>query len=593
MSIESAPIKQLYSYTRNNRITLILASIFSILNKIFDLAPPFLIGAAVDIVVLREKSIFGLFGFSDPIQQLYILGFLTLIIWGLESLFEYVYKIYWRNLSQMIEHKLRLTAYSHLQNLELEYFEDRQTGGLMSILNDDINQLERFLDYGANDLIQVAVTVLVISASFFILSPTASFMAILPMPFIIFFSIKYQKKLESKYGNVRERVGILNAQLSNNLTGIATIKSFTNENFEKLRIEKSSDEYRLANKDVIKFSSAFTPLIRMLIVIGFLFMLILGGFQALDGSLAVASYSIMIFLIQRLLWPLTRLGETLDQYQRAMASTRRITSLLETKSKIISGPLQFDQTKYKGEIEFKNVNFTYKSRFPVFENFNVKIIPGETVAFVGSTGAGKTTLVKLLLRFYDPSSGLILLDGVDIKEYNLQDYRSLIGLVNQDTFLIDGTIRENVAYGKPDTPLEEIIEACKIAEIHEFVTTLPIGYDTLVGERGQKLSGGQRQRIAIARAVLKNPPILVLDEATSSVDNETEAAIQRSLEKIIIGRTTIIIAHRLSTIRNADRIFLLENGQIIEQGRHDELVDLQGQYSLLWRVQTGERILAD
>jgi ATP-binding cassette subfamily B protein len=588
MSIESAPIKQLYSYTRNNRITLILASIFSILNKIFDLAPPFLIGAAVDIVVLREKSIFGLFGFSDPIQQLYILGFLTLIIWGLESLFEYVYKIYWRNLSQMIEHKLRLTAYSHLQNLELEYFEDRQTGGLMSILNDDINQLERFLDYGANDLIQVAVTVLVISASFFILSPTASFMAILPMPFIIFFSIKYQKKLESKYGNVRERVGILNAQLSNNLTGIATIKSFTNENFEKLRIEKSSDEYRLANKDVIKFSSAFTPLIRMLIV-----MLILGGFQALDGSLAVASYSIMIFLIQRLLWPLTRLGETLDQYQRAMASTRRITSLLETKSKIISGPLQFDQTKYKGEIEFKNVNFTYKSRFPVFENFNVKIIPGETVAFVGSTGAGKTTLVKLLLRFYDPSSGLILLDGVDIKEYNLQDYRSLIGLVNQDTFLIDGTIRENVAYGKPDTPLEEIIEACKIAEIHEFVTTLPIGYDTLVGERGQKLSGGQRQRIAIARAVLKNPPILVLDEATSSVDNETEAAIQRSLEKIIIGRTTIIIAHRLSTIRNADRIFLLENGQIIEQGRHDELVDLQGQYSLLWRVQTGERILAD
>ena len=593
MSLESAPIVQLYSYTKKNRITLFLATLASILNKIFDLAPPFLIGAAVDIVVEQKQSIFAKFGFIDPILQLYVLGALTFVIWFLESLFEYIYKILWRNLSQTIEHKLRLRAYSHLQNLELEYFEDRQTGNLLSILSNDINQLERFLDFGANDLIQVAVTVLVISTAFFILSPGASFMAILPMPFIIYFSIKYQKKLEIKYGDVRERVGVLNAQLSNNLNGIATIKSFTNESYEEKRITESSNDYRLSNKDVIYFSSAFTPLIRMLIVIGFLFMLILGGLQTLDGSLSVASYSIMIFLIQRLLWPLTRLGETLDQYQRAMASTRRITGLLKTQSKIISGqdPLNYDN--FKGQIEFKNVDFTYKGRFPVFNDFNVTITPGETVAFVGSTGAGKTTLVKLLLRFYDPIKGAIFLDGVDIKKYNLQDYRGLIGLVNQDTFLIDGTIRENVAYGKPDTSLEDIIEACKIAEIHQFVSTLPSGYDTLVGERGQKLSGGQRQRIAIARAVLKNPPIMVFDEATSSVDNETEAAIQRSLEKLIIGRTTIIIAHRLSTIRNADRIFLLENGQIIEAGKHDELVDRQGQYSLLWRVQTGERVFAD
>ena len=593
MSLESAPIVQLYSYTKENRLSLLLATLFSILNKIFDLAPPFLIGAAVDIAVNGKNSIFGKFGFKDPVTQLYVLGVLTFIIWFFESFFEYVYKIYWRNLSQTIEHKLRLTAYTHLQDLELEFFEDRQTGGLMSILNNDINQLERFLDYGANDLIQVAVTVVVICSAFLIISPFASFMAVLPMPFIIFFSIKYQKTLEKKYTTVREKVGVLNAQLSNNLTGIATIKSFTNETYEQSRITSSSEDYRLANKDVIKFSSAFTPLIRMLIVIGFLFMLILGGLQTLQGQLSVAAYSVMIFLIQRLLWPLTRLGETLDQYQRAIASTRRITSLLATESKIVSGPLYLDMDSYKGEIQFKQVDFTYKERYPVFSNFNVSIKPGETVAFVGSTGAGKTTLVKLLLRFYDPNKGKILLDGVDIKDYNLQDYRSLIGLVNQDTFLIDGTIKENVAYGKPDTPMKEVVEACKIAEIHDFVQTLPAAYETLVGERGQKLSGGQRQRIAIARAVLKDPPILVLDEATSSVDNETEAAIQRSLEKLIIGRTTIIIAHRLSTIRNADRIFLLENGQIIEQGRHDELVDLQGQYSLLWRVQTGERIIAD
>lgn len=593
MSLESAPVVQLFSYTRGHRFSLYLATLFSILNKIFDLAPPFLIGGAVDIAVNGSHSIFADFGVKNPTNQLYVLGGLTLIVWFLESLFQYLYQIFWRNLSQTIEHSLRLNTYNHLQDLELEFFEDRQSGGLMAILNNDINQLERFLDIGANDLIQVAVTVIVICSAFLLLSPFASFMAVLPMPFIIYFSIKYQKTLENKYLTVREKVGVLNAQLSNNLTGIATIKSFTNEQYETSRITQSSNDYRIANKDVIYYSSAFTPLIRMLIVIGFLFMLILGGIQTLQGQLSVAAYSVMIFLIQRLLWPLTRLGETLDQYQRAMASTKRITGLLATQSKIVSGTKALDMNKYKGEITFSGVDFTYKERYPVFSDFNVSIQPGETVAFVGSTGAGKTTLVKLLLRFYDPDHGTISLDGVDIKQYNLQDYRSLIGLVNQDTFLIDGTIRENVAYGKPDTPLDVIIDACKVAEIDEFVQGLPSKYDTLVGERGQKLSGGQRQRIAIARAVLKNPPILVLDEATSSVDNETEAAIQRSLEKIIIGRTTIIIAHRLSTIRNADRIFLLENGKIVEQGRHDELVDRQGQYSLLWRVQTGERIIAD
>jgi ATP-binding cassette subfamily B protein len=577
-------------YTRGHKLQLYLASFFSILNKLFDLAPPFLIGAAVDIVVERENSIFSKFGFIDPIDQLYVLALLTVIIWGCESLFQYLYSINWRNLSQTIEHELRMEAYTHLQDLELEYFEDRQTGGLMSILNDDVNQLERFLDTGLNEIIQLIVTVLIISSAFLILSPESSILAVLPMPFIIIFSIKYQKRLEPKYKEMRKKVGELNAKLSNNLTGIATIKSFTNESYEAHRIANASLEYKESNKRAIKVSSAFVPLIRMFIVVGFTIMLVLGGIQTLNGALAVSSYSVMIFLIQRLLWPLTRLGETLDQYQRAMASTNRITNLLETRPKITSGTKKIDMTNYKGNITFERINFSYKDRFPVFNDFSVDIIPGETVAFVGSTGAGKSTLVKLLLRYYDPDSGVVKLDGVDIRELDLNNYRSLIGLVNQDTFLIDGTIRENIAYGRPDEPLENVISSAKIAEIHSFVESLPNKYETLVGERGQKLSGGQRQRIAIARAVLKDPPIMVLDEATSSVDNETEAAIQRSLEKLIVGRTTILIAHRLSTVRNADRIFLLENGKIIEQGKHDELVALEGQYSLLWKVQTGEKL---
>ncbi|MHA1968009.1 MAG: ABC transporter transmembrane domain-containing protein, partial [Candidatus Hodarchaeales archaeon] len=441
---DNPPFSQLLQYMRPHRVTIIFATLFSILNKLFDLAPPFLISAAVDIAVRRENSIFGSIGITDLQMQLIFLGFLTFIIWGFESLFEYIYKIYWRNLAQTVEHELRMDAYDHLQNLELEYFEDRQTGGLMSILNDDINQLERFLDISANDLIQVTVTAITICLAFFLLSPQVAWMAMVPMPFILYFSIKFQKRLEPKYKTVREKVGILNGHLSNNLTGIATIKSYTTEKFEKERISSSSNDYRESNRDAIRFSSAFSPLIRMIIVVGFTAMLIFAGFLTINGELEVAAYSAMIFLTQRLLWPLTRMGETFDQYQRAMASTTRIMSLFATESKIQSGNTRVPLSSIGGKISFENVGFSYKDREEVFSNFTVNINSGDTVAFVGSTGSGKTTIVKLLLRLYDPVEGSVMLDDIDIKELNLQDLRQGIGLVSQDTFLIDGTVRENI-----------------------------------------------------------------------------------------------------------------------------------------------------
>ncbi len=586
-----APIKRLFGYSRDHRRDIFIATLYSVLNKLLDLAPPLLIGAAVDIVDRGNNSIFGQMGIEDQRNQLYFLGFLTFIVWAGESLFEFWYKVRWRNLAQDIEHKLRMDLYDHLQYLELEFYEDRQTGGLMAVVNDDVNQLERFLDIGANDLIQVAVTVITISILFFVLNPIIGTIALIPIPFIIIFSVKFQKRLEPRYAIMRDKVGILNGRLANNLTGIATIKSYTNENYEYGRISASSDDYRQSNRNVIKLSSAFSPLIRMIIVMGFLGMLLVGGIFAINGTMELAAYSITIFLIQRLLWPLTRLGETFDQYQRAMASTTRALDLLDTERKIISGtvPLPIDQVK--GKFELKNVNFSYKERESVITDFNVMIKEGQTIAFVGPTGSGKSTLVKLLLRFYDTTSGSIYLDDKNIIDLNLKDFRSAIGFVSQEVFLLDGTVRENIAYGSPDMPLHEIIEAAKIAEVHDFVENLPQGYETLVGERGQKLSGGQRQRISIARAILKDPPILILDEATSSVDNETEAAIQRSIEKIIIGRTTIVIAHRLSTIRNADWIFVLSLGKLIEEGTHDELVELNGMYSALWKVQTGEKLV--
>jgi ATP-binding cassette subfamily B protein len=471
--------------------------------------------------------------------------------------------------------------------LELAYFEERSTGGLMSILSDDINQLERFLNDGANEVLQVATTVVVIGGAFFILAPSVAWMAMLPMPFILWGSIVFQRRLAPRYAQVREHVGLLNGQLANNLTGMTTIKSFTAEEYEVGRIAAESQAYRQSNRRAIALSAAFVPLIRMIILLGFTALLLYGGMEAVAGTLSVGTYSVLVFLTQRLLWPLTRLGETLDQYQRAMASTNRVMNLLDTPIEMHSGDISLPVDQVKGHLELRDVTFAYNGRTPVIQNLFLNIPAGKTIAIVGSTGSGKSTLVKLLLRLYEIQGGTITLDGIELRQLKLKDLRSCIGLVSQDVFLFHGTVAENITYGTFDGTVAEIIEAAKIGEAHDFIMQLPQGYDTIVGERGQKLSGGQRQRIAIARAVLKNPPILILDEATSAVDNETEAAIQRSLEKITVNRTTIAIAHRLSTVRNADCIYVMEHGHLVEQGRHEELLEQQGIYASLWRVQSG------
>ncbi|HEY9634661.1 MAG TPA: ABC transporter ATP-binding protein [Coleofasciculaceae cyanobacterium] len=581
------PILRLLNYGHNYRAQIWQAIACSILNKIFDLAPPALIGAAVDVVVKRQDSLIAQLGVKDVFGQLLILSFLSFIIWGLESVFEYAYERLWRNLAQSIQHDLRLDAYEHLQSLELSYFEDRSTGRLMSILSDDINQLERFLDVGANDIIQVVTTAVIIGGAFYILAPGVAWMTIVPMPFILWGSIAFQRLLAPRYADVREKVSLINSQLANNLTGITTIKSFTAEEYELGRIERESEAYRQSNKRAIILSAAFVPLIRMIILLGFTGILLYGGMDTVAGKMSVGTYSVLVFLTQRLLWPLTRLGQTLDQYQRAMASTTRVMNLLDTPLEMHSGDIRLPVEKVRGELVLNDVTFAYHDRAPAIQNLSLHIAAGETIAIVGSTGSGKSTLVKLLLRLYEIQGGTITLDGIELQQLQLRDLRRAIGLVSQDVFLFHGTVMENIAYGTFEATPAEVMAAAEIAEAHEFISRLPQGYDTIVGERGQKLSGGQQQRIAIARAVLKNPPILILDEATSAVDNETEAAIQRSLEKITANRTTIAIAHRLSTVRNADCIYVMEHGKLVEQGRHEQLLEQQGIYASLWRVQSG------
>jgi ATP-binding cassette subfamily B protein len=462
----------------------------------------------------------------------------------------------------------------------------------MATLNDDVNQLERFLDFGANELILTAANVVFVGITFAAISPTLTLLAFLPIPVIVVGSLRYQRRLEARYDKVRAGAAQIAETLTNNLGGIATIKAFTAEQREVERVAADSRAYAAANAEAIRYSAAFVPLIRMAILAGFTMTLVVGGRMALRGDLAVGQFSVLVYMTQRLLWPLTRLGETLDLYQRAMASCRRIFGLLEVQPTIVAGARELP-APVRGAVRFEGVRFAYSEEAgEVVRGLDLDIAPGETHAIVGSTGAGKSTVVKLLLRLYEPTAGRITLDGVPLPELTFRSLRGAIGFVSQDVFLFQGTVRENLTYGRPDATEEQIVEAATLAEAHGFIQALPDGYDTVVGERGQKLSGGQRQRLTLARAILRDPAILVLDEATSAVDNETEAAIQRSLERVSAGRTTIVIAHRLSTVRHADRIHVLEDGQVVEAGTHEELVGRGGLYAALWRVQTGEATTA-
>ena len=593
------PLNKLLRYASAYRRDFKLAALYSVLNKFFDILPEVLIGAAVDVVVKGEESflarhVLGLIGITNTWEQLLALGLFNVLVWAGESLFQYLYEVKWRQLAQNLQHDMRLDTYRHVQRLDMAYFENQRTGNLMAILNDDINQMERFLNGGANQIIQVFFSSLMVSAVFFSLQSEIALIALLPVPLILLGAFWFQNRLAPRYAKVREAAGDVGARLNNNLLGLATIKAFATEIFEARHIEEASNRYRQTNAAAIRISAAITPVIRMAILAGFTATLLYGGWLTLHGQLAVGAFSVLVFLTQRLLWPLTGLAEVADMYQRSMAAIERAMGLLSTPIGIAYEGKHFAKETVSGEIRFENLVFSYAGAgdTPTLHNISLTIPAGQTVAFVGSTGSGKSTLLKLLLRFYTPQQGRILLDGQAIDSLNLQDLRRAIGYVAQDAFLSDASVADNIAYGEQDRTAvsdEAIAAAARAAEATEFIEKLPLGFATRLGERGQKLSGGQRQRLALARAILKDPPILVLDEATSAVDNETEAAIRRSLDVVSQHRTTIMIAHRLSTVRQAHCIHLMQAGRIVESGTHDELLAQGGAYAALWRLQTGER----
>ncbi len=582
------PLAALWQRYGRFRGRFVLAVAMSTLNKVADVVPELLIGAAVDVVVRGADSfVADVLGVESRYAQLGWLAVVNLLVWVVESASEYAADVLWRGLAQGIEHQLRIEAYDHAQHLHLGWHESRPQGATLATLNDDVNQLERMLDVGLPRILQTALNVLLVGAVFAAASWQLMLYAFVPIPVIVVGSLVFQRRLEPLYDRVRVAVADLSGALGANLAGIATIKAFTAEDRERDRIASVSAAYREANVAAIRSSAAFVPLVRMAILAGFTCTLLLGGRATLDGDLELGLYSVLVFMTQRLLWPLTEIAEVLDLYQRGRASTARILDLLAVPVDVPAGAVR-PTGPVGGRVELRGVRAGYADGPDVLHDLDLVVPAGETHAIVGPTGAGKSSLLRLVLRFDDPRAGQVLLDGTDVRDLAWDALRGSIGYVAQDVYLFSGTIADNIAYGRPDASREEVRAAAQAAAAAEFVERLDGGYDAWVGERGITLSGGQRQRIALARALLREPALLVLDEATSAVDNETEAAIQQSLRRAGERCTTIVVAHRLSTVRHAHRIWVLDGGRVAEAGTHDELVARDGAYAALWRVQTGE-----
>mgnify|MGYP000420910055 CR=1 FL=1 len=594
------PLWQLFQrYGHGSRRWFILGILASIGTRFASLVPPVLLGVAID-AIFREDQAFNLPAVPQSwlpeatmAQFWFIIGVMAVVMIG-QALLNFVRMSSLNLFSHRVKHEVRTATYQRMQRLDMEFFNEVQTGELMSILSNDTNRLELFLDNMFGESIQLSVLIVGISLVLFSFNPQLALVTLVVVPLAAAFTYWFMRLAEQRYTDIRQSVGDLNSRLENNLNGIQVIKASNTEDYEDERVRDHSYTYFRLDWLALRLNFIYRPGLQALTSLSFIATFIVGGVWILDGppgpltgDLTVGTLVIFLLLTQRLVDPLAQMSNIVDRYEDARASTKRILGIMNLPIDIEEPEDAAALGDVDGEVSFDDITFAY-DRQNVLEDVDFDVEPGETVGLVGPTGAGKTTIVKLLLRLYDVDQGAVRVDGRDVREVTLSSLRDSMGYVGQENFLFDGSVEENIAYGSFDTDHDEVVEAARRAQAHQFITNLPDGYDTEVGERGVKLSGGQRQRVAIARTLLQQPAIMIFDEATSAVDTETEMLIQRSIDDIAANRTTFVIAHRLSTVRDADTILMLEDGEIVERGTHDELLAVDGLYANLWRVQAGE-----
>jgi ATP-binding cassette subfamily B protein len=613
--IDGHPMRSLFDYVLPYWKRLSAGIVAAFAMRLSRLIPALVIAAAIDRVLAGEgepgilAQIGLITGTAIPqaatetrMALLYRLAGIAAAAWVIQAFAQWASRYLFQSTAQMIQHDLREDTYSHMQRLSMDFYNDHQTGGMMSILNSDVNRLENFFNSEIRQIVRAIVMVGVVGAVMLYLAPKLALIALLPLPIIGIATAKFMMWIEPKYQRIRETVAELNTRLSNNLSGAAVIKAFDRYDVERKRVNEESIAYRDKKTEAIRIRKAFFSSLRVVIGAVFIAVLIVGGsdiVQNREAGITLGTFALFFMFLRRLRGPMRRLGKTANKYQKAKSSAERVFGVLGHEPTITSPEDPHVPDAVEGAVEFDDVVFSYESSEErILDGVSLDIPAGSTVGLAGTSGSGKSTLLKLLPRYHDVDSGAVRVDGTDVREYEVQALRDGIGIVEQNPYMFSGTVLANIAYGDREAFREtrtegavseatrERIEAvASDAGAHEFITDLPEGYGTQVGERGVKLSGGQRQRVAIARALLNDPSIIVLDEATSDVDTETEEIIQENLEHLIADRTAFVIAHRLSTIQDADRIVVMDEGEIIETGSHEELLDDRGTYANLWEKQ--------